>query len=151
TIGRAEDNEVCVDDPSISRNHAALEIGQSITVQDLGSANGTRLQGRTLAPRTPTPVANGQVIDVGATLLIIQRGQVHTTLARLWSHSYFEARLEEECIRSSHGPRSAFALLRVHVEGEGSAELLQQALTGPLRSGDVIGAYGPGEYEILLL
>ncbi len=46
TIGRAADNLVQIDDPSISSCHAQLhQAGESFHLQDLGSANGTRVNG----------------------------------------------------------------------------------------------------------
>jgi hypothetical protein len=46
TIGRAENNDIKLTDPTVSRNHAELIIqnGQ-ITVRDLNSANGTFING----------------------------------------------------------------------------------------------------------
>ena len=42
-IGR-EDVDLALDDPEISRQHAAIEVaGERITVVDLGSANGTQI------------------------------------------------------------------------------------------------------------
>ncbi|HEX7453955.1 MAG TPA: FHA domain-containing protein, partial [Polyangiaceae bacterium] len=42
-IGRGADNDIRIDDQSVSRNHLALYLGADIEVEDLGSANGTRL------------------------------------------------------------------------------------------------------------
>jgi two-component system response regulator AtoC len=42
-IGRGPDNEIRVEDQSVSRNHLALHLGFAIEVEDLGSANGTLL------------------------------------------------------------------------------------------------------------
>jgi two-component system response regulator AtoC len=44
TIGRAPDNAVVIDDASVSRQHAAIEMGPPIQIEDLGSANGTRVR-----------------------------------------------------------------------------------------------------------
>ena len=46
TIGRGEGNAVRIDDPSVSRNHAVLHVGSRLTIQDLGSANGTMVRDR---------------------------------------------------------------------------------------------------------
>jgi two-component system response regulator AtoC len=46
-IGRGTACDLRIDDPSVSRSHAVLEIGASgIAVRDLGSANGTLVRGR---------------------------------------------------------------------------------------------------------
>jgi len=41
SIGRAPENDIQVDDPSVSRHHLCLHVGANIQVEDLGSANGT--------------------------------------------------------------------------------------------------------------
>jgi two-component system, NtrC family, response regulator AtoC len=42
-VGRSPSNDLRIDDPSVSRFHFALHIGDVIEVEDLGSANGTSL------------------------------------------------------------------------------------------------------------
>src|SRR4051812_48827534 len=41
SVGRAPENDIQVDDPSVSRHHLCLHVGATIQVEDLGSANGT--------------------------------------------------------------------------------------------------------------
>jgi transcriptional regulator with PAS, ATPase and Fis domain len=41
TIGRAEGNDVRLDDPSVSRHHAVLHVGRAVEIEDLGGQNGT--------------------------------------------------------------------------------------------------------------
>lgn len=41
SVGRAPENDIQVDDPSVSRHHLCLHVGEKIEVEDLGSANGT--------------------------------------------------------------------------------------------------------------
>jgi predicted component of type VI protein secretion system len=46
TIGRAEDNTIVIGDPSVSSHHAHLQlIGEAYRLKDLGSTNGTRVNG----------------------------------------------------------------------------------------------------------
>ena len=40
-IGRDEANVIRIDDPSVSRQHAILRVGNSLEIEDLGGANGT--------------------------------------------------------------------------------------------------------------
>ena len=40
TIGRGDGNTVRVDDPSVSRQHAVLRLGDKLEIEDLGGANG---------------------------------------------------------------------------------------------------------------
>jgi transcriptional regulator with PAS, ATPase and Fis domain len=74
TIGRAEGNSIRIDHPSISRQHARLQITPALEVEDLGSANGVRIRDRLLAPRCAAPLGIGDVFELGACLLQLRRG-----------------------------------------------------------------------------
>src|SRR4051794_13670217 len=71
TLGRSRDCEVVVDDANVSRRHAAVVPAAGSThgwaVEDLGSTNGTKLNGRRVAE--PTPLEPGDRIEVGTTEL----------------------------------------------------------------------------------
>src|ERR687893_335329 len=46
TVGRSEDNDVVIPDPNVSRRHARLSrLDNGFVVEDLGSTNGTLLDG----------------------------------------------------------------------------------------------------------
>jgi DNA-binding NtrC family response regulator/pSer/pThr/pTyr-binding forkhead associated (FHA) protein len=147
TVGRSDESDVVVDDPLISRQHLILRMQESITVEDLGSANGSSVRGERLVPGRRVPLAIGQVVDLGSSMLIVQpaRGGGEKR-RRLASHTYFEVRLEEACGRK----RTAFAVMRLSIDGEDTAAI-QAALTHVVRPNDVIASYAPGEYELLLL
>jgi len=157
TLGRSEQADVRVDDQSISRNHALLHIssgdGQGnvfLHIQDLGSSNGTRIKGERLTQDELTPFAVGEVVDLGLTMLIVQRGTTAARPRRLWTHGYFEVRLEEECERASRSG-SNFCVVRV-VAAEGApTSLVEETLTSTIRSFDVLASYAPREYELLLV
>ncbi|WP_113834686.1 FtsK/SpoIIIE domain-containing protein [Blastococcus sp. TF02-9] len=58
-------------DRSMSRRHALLTVtAEGATLADLGSANGTQLEGEPV-PEEPTPVAPGQSFRLGDTQLVI--------------------------------------------------------------------------------
>lgn len=63
-IGRADDNDLVIDDLVVSRRHAELRVLADGTyeVVDLGSHNGTYLNGQPIAR---APVAPGDIIGVG--------------------------------------------------------------------------------------
>jgi two-component system response regulator AtoC len=46
TLGRDADNAIRLDHPSVSRRHATLHVGPPLQIEDLGSANGTRVRSR---------------------------------------------------------------------------------------------------------
>ena len=53
TVGRADENTLQIDDPSVSTYHAELiRHGVTYTVKDLGSTNGTRVNGEPLIVET---------------------------------------------------------------------------------------------------
>jgi hypothetical protein len=63
TVGRAEDNDLVLADPKISRHHARLEPdGQSWRAVDLGSTNGTWVNGVRLTAAT---IAVGDEVAFG--------------------------------------------------------------------------------------
>ncbi|MGH0034156.1 MAG: mechanosensitive ion channel domain-containing protein [Myxococcota bacterium] len=66
-IGRSEDCGVELMDPSISKRHAALRLdGERYAIEDLGSAHGTRVNGRPAAGQT---LRSGDEISLGASTL----------------------------------------------------------------------------------
>ncbi len=53
-------------DKGVSRNHALLKRqGDAFTLEDIGSPNGSFINGKFLVPRTPHPVKNGDEIQLG--------------------------------------------------------------------------------------
>jgi two-component system response regulator AtoC len=85
TLGRANDNAVCIDDPSVSRHHAVLHLGAEVLLEDLGSANGTSLRApiqdaatadlsqSKLAPGRRVAIAPGASFHLGSTVLVLRR------------------------------------------------------------------------------
>ena len=73
-IGRAEDSDIILDNPSVSRNHAVLKItGGAVSVKDMGSANGTRIGGKRLPPDGEGPVPPGVAILIGGASLVVHQ------------------------------------------------------------------------------
>ena len=72
-IGRGADCDVPVNDSSISRHHARLEVGESITLEDLGSTNGTRIQGRRIERGDRSDVSLGVVFELGSATFVLQK------------------------------------------------------------------------------
>ena len=66
TLGRAEDNDVVLESPMVSGHHLEITVAPDgqVRVMDLGSLNGTRVNGQPLAPRRATPVGPGDVIQL---------------------------------------------------------------------------------------
>lgn len=72
-IGRGKTAAVLIDHPSLSREHASITVrGDTITLEDKGSRNGTRVRGDIIAPHTPVVVNPGDTIVLGAVLVALQ-------------------------------------------------------------------------------
>lgn len=69
TLGRAPNNDLCFqDDAGLSRNHLALELDGGVwSVVDLGSRNGTKVNGIAVSPRRV--LKNGDRVTAGSLLL----------------------------------------------------------------------------------
>lgn len=64
TIGRTDENFILLSDPSISRHHAKIiNAGETYTVVDLASSNGTRLNGKALSGARN--LTAGDVVEFG--------------------------------------------------------------------------------------
>jgi hypothetical protein len=66
-VGRGSDNELCLNDTSVSKIHAALVVNQqgTLLVADTGSTNGTHINGRRLAYGESRPIEDGDVVGFG--------------------------------------------------------------------------------------
>jgi pSer/pThr/pTyr-binding forkhead associated (FHA) protein len=71
TFGRDPQNSVFLEDAMVSRRHAVLEfhIDGSVLLRDLGSRNGTYVNGERLPENQPTPLRNGDSIRIGGKVL----------------------------------------------------------------------------------
>ncbi len=66
TLGRSGDCHVLLDDAGVSRRHAEILPGAGgMQIRDLGSANGTWVQGQRLAPWVAWPLQSGDVVVIG--------------------------------------------------------------------------------------
>src|SRR5262245_11088330 len=149
SIGRDELDDVRIDDANASRHHARLHVGPVLQIEDLGSTNGTRLRGNLLTPGQRAPVLPGEAISIGWATLMIQRRRPTVRGRRIPTHAYFGGRLEEECDKASATGR-VFAVMRLHVAPGTSAETVGEIVSPQVRPGDVLAAYGPDEYEMIL-
>jgi hypothetical protein len=69
TIGRRADQDIIVDDPSVSRSHARIFVASGdAAVEDAGSTNGTAVNGRRIGPGR-FPVRDGDRLQIGNVLL----------------------------------------------------------------------------------
>lgn len=106
SLGRAAENTFPLADNTVSRRHAVVSIDAAgdAWITDLGSSNGTFVDGKQVPVHTPTPVKDGSRIQIGASILLkylkldsceegFQREMferaVRDTLTGLYNRSYF--------------------------------------------------------------
>ena len=72
-VGRSPDNDICLLDGSVSRYHARITHHDNrFFLEDLGSSNGTKLDGRRLPRFKSREIVTGDVIEIGSTRLMFQ-------------------------------------------------------------------------------
>ena len=72
SIGRSRKCDLCIDHPSVSREHAVFYGSNPVTVEDLGSTNGTTIAGTRIPKRTGVAIQRGQVVAIGAAVVVIR-------------------------------------------------------------------------------
>jgi hypothetical protein len=71
-VGRAPDCDLIIDDPLVSRQHARIWCdGKDVVLVDLGSRNGSRVNGTLI--RQPTILENGDRIQIGGRELLFSQ------------------------------------------------------------------------------
>ena len=70
-IGREPEAAIWVDDSAVSRRHARIVVGaDGATIEDLGSKNGTKLQGRKI--RDAARLKDKDVIQIGPASMVVR-------------------------------------------------------------------------------
>jgi DNA-binding winged helix-turn-helix (wHTH) protein len=72
-IGRGLEGVIEIEAPTISRRHARIVIGDSVTLEDLGSKNGTWLGDERLT--APCALADGDAVSLGSAKFTFRRAR----------------------------------------------------------------------------
>ncbi len=72
TVGRGSKCDVIIESGSVSRHHANLVLGTNVTVEDMGSSNGTIVEGAKIPPKQPVALVIGVPFLVGAVTVMVQ-------------------------------------------------------------------------------
>ena len=76
-VGRDPGVDVWIDSPNVSRRHARLRVaGRTVTVEDLGSKNGTLI--RNTPVHAAVSVADGDTLQFGSTLSVYRQSSAMT-------------------------------------------------------------------------
>jgi DNA-binding NtrC family response regulator len=146
-VGRAPPSDLRIDDASLSRRHARfVRRGDAVSIEDLGSRNGTWIDGQRVET---TKVTSDAGVLLGKVHVSVHFASAVTAAAGIESHDRWLARLEAEIVRAKSF-RRALAVFMLRVRGPHAAlPDLCQELRRTLRPVDVIGAYGSGAVLVL--
>ncbi len=130
TVGRADDNDICLDDRAMSRRHAVIHAGPPLVIEDLGGANATHLAraaerghgGETLALRRlsgeRSELSVGDRINFGAAVAVVRRESPPPGVASSGSDDEVVLRDPEMRRVYEQAARAAQGILSVLVLGE---------------------------------
>jgi transcriptional regulator with AAA-type ATPase domain len=148
-FGRVDECDIKIDHDGVSRRHAKVRRrGDHVQVEDLGSRNGTLVNG------TPVTAARrlavGDVISVGPGSAIVASSSTAKRSRQVATVSEFEDRFDAEVDRAVRYQRPlGLVMLRI----EGPVELMTdhvETLVGQLRRMDVVAEYGAEELALVL-
>jgi diguanylate cyclase (GGDEF)-like protein len=178
-IGRATDNSLQFPEQSISRHHALIRLSPDglITLTDLGSTNGTFLNGQRIDSDVPVPLADGDRMRIGSVVVVKylrpdpyeERFQkemfertVRDALTGLYNRSYFLDQLSPLAKNvAENGLGLAIMMLDIdhfkeindtfgHATGDAVLREVADVLRQSARSDDLIARFGGEEFILAL-
>jgi DNA-binding NtrC family response regulator len=72
TVGRSQKCDVAIDSGSVSRHHANLHVAQEVEIEDVGSSNGTFVDGARLPKDQKVRLGIGMPFLVGGVTMMVQ-------------------------------------------------------------------------------
>ncbi|WP_337175341.1 GGDEF domain-containing protein [Paludisphaera sp.] len=179
SLGRSAENVHQFPDPTISRRHAVITHDGSgdAWLTDLGSSNGTYLDGKRVPPHAATRLEDGARIQLGASIILkyaslgpdderFQREMFERTvrdnLTGLYNRGYFMEQIGPLCERNRMRNLGT-ALLMVdidhfkrvndlhgHEAGDAALREVAKVLRESTRSDDLVARYGGEEFIVAL-
>jgi diguanylate cyclase (GGDEF)-like protein len=174
-LGRHPDNQACIDDDGISRFHARISIdGPKYWVEDLGSSNGTYINGRRI---TSCELSNGDTLNLGPrvsfrfsaataheerALKQLYESSVRDPLTGAFNRHYFSSQLTIEIAYAArHDTPLSIVLLDIdffkkvndthgHLGGDAALVHLANVFGKSLRTEDLLARYGGEDFVRLL-
>ena len=149
TIGRSPEADISVDDPSLSRVHAALEIahaekGLRCTIKDLDSRNGTYVKGILADHHRPVDFEAGELVEAGHTALVVRQGPRNTEPDAPTDLDGLSNRLERLCESNAE-----FSLLLIEAPAS-AAKYLTGILTAFLTAHDELCRIDGNRHALLI-
>ncbi|MEZ4258718.1 MAG: sigma 54-interacting transcriptional regulator [Polyangiaceae bacterium] len=71
-VGRGEEAQVRIEHATVSRKHSTLVCGDTLTIVDHGSFNGTSIGGRKIPPNVPHALGLATIVELGDVMLVVQ-------------------------------------------------------------------------------
>ncbi|MEE2829175.1 MAG: GGDEF domain-containing protein [Myxococcota bacterium] len=185
TVGRGDEATFQIRDASVSRVHATFlvtteeesESSSVVTVEDEGSTNGTRVNGRTV--QQATPLEDGDLIRVGDVVLRFRlmdaadiafqqdisnqvRNARRDALTGLYSRRYLDEQLPQ-LVKGHRRNKQPISLLMIdldhfkrindefgHLSGDSLLASVAEAVRGAVRGADSAIRYGGDEFCVIL-
>ncbi len=122
-IGRAHESKIYIDDRSLSRSHARIDIkGNEVTVIDLGSTNRTVVNGQVLHSMAPCALKNNDQLKTGNVIFkFLEKGSIEAV-----SHQVLFEKANRDALTGAY---SKGALLERAPEAMKRAETLSEPLS----------------------
>ena len=174
-VGRGTECDLRIDDPGLTRRHMQLvRRGDERLIEDLGSRNGTFVDGELLA--RPRSVQDGARVHIGRSTVLriglhdaleeeaqrrLYDSAVRDTLTRLYNRRYLDERLHAEVAYAvrHRSPLSALMIdvdhfKRVndslgHLAGDAVLRLTAAVLIRMVRTEDLVARWGGEEFMVL--
>jgi len=176
TIGRSEEVDVLIVDPSISRRHAKLRLisPEAVSLEDLGSKNGTFFDGQRIEQ---IELRDGDRFQLGASTILkltyqdkieqefqrqLYESATRDGLTGLFNKKFLVDRLSAEfayCFR--HGVKLSLCMVDIdhfkgindrwgHVAGDSVLAQISRLVHSASRTEDIVCRYGGEEFVVLL-
>ncbi|MDB4990069.1 MAG: hypothetical protein JWN04_5247, partial [Myxococcaceae bacterium] len=173
-LGRGEDADLRIEDPSLSRTHVRFERdGDTLTITDLESLNGTLVEGARLVGTQK--LRNGDLVTLGNVLVRfavqdpaelqvsrdLYEAAVRDRLTGLYNRGYFDDRIAAECaFVKRHQSSMAVLLIDLdhfkqvndtygHPVGDAVLKAAANKIRESLRAEDLAARYGGEEFVVL--
>jgi diguanylate cyclase (GGDEF)-like protein len=167
-IGRGPDVRLRAEGDGVSRHHARLDVDErgDAWLEDLGSRNGTFLNGRVVA-HARAKIADGDRVQIGERLVLkiswhdrlgasflysMQEGALRDPLTGTFTRRYLLERLRGE-ISLAERTAAPLSVLVVGLDAPSSEQALERlarAVERDIRSEDVLARSGDNELTVLM-
>jgi len=164
-VGRTSKADIYLDDSQVSRQHSEfLCSGSKTTVGDMGSTNGTILNGKKISSKYV--LKEGDQISIGATIFSYSiAAPIEATIKGLMGYSQFDRRLFEELDRAARFKRPLTVMMvgldfkessskgskkEIEAAQKKSFIKLVEHTKSMIRAMDSIAYYGSYEVELML-